>query len=68
MGGLGDLFGGLGEFFGGLAEAGAEGAAEGVAARFAEKAMGGDDDEVYGEVALDRYLTGGPRTLNVNDL
>jgi hypothetical protein len=68
MSDLGDLFGGIGEFFSGLAEAGGERAAEGVAAAFAEKAMGGGDDEVYADVALDRYLTGGPRVLNVNDL
>jgi hypothetical protein len=67
MSDLGDLFGGIGEFFGGLAEAGGERAGEGVVAAFAEKAMGGDDED-YADTVVDRYLTGGPRVLNVNDI
>jgi hypothetical protein len=66
MSDLGDLFGGIGEFFGGLAEAGGERAGEGVVAAFAEKTMGGDDDDA--DTVVDRYLTGGPRVLNVNDI
>jgi hypothetical protein len=65
MSDLGDLFGGIGEFFGGLAEAGAEAGGE----RFVENAVGeaaGNGEPM--DAAVDRYLTGGPRMLNVNDI
>ena len=59
MSGFGDLLGGLAGLFG-------EGAVEGVAYTAAE-AMSDDDD---GEAAVDRtrYLCGGPRLLNINDI
>jgi hypothetical protein len=65
MSDLGDLFGGIGEFFSGLAEAGGEAAAT----SFVEKSidsMGEDGEDA--DAVVDRYLTGGPRMLNVNDL
>jgi hypothetical protein len=61
MGGFGDLLGGL---FGMFGEGAVEGAAE-TAAVFGE----GDGDEP-GADAVDttRYLVGGPRVLNINDI
>ena len=66
MGGFGELFGGLGELFGGFTEAaegGVELAAEG--ALLAAEA-GGEGDDADAEHT--RYLTGAPRTLNINDI
>jgi hypothetical protein len=65
MGGFGELFGALGEIFGGAAEA-AEGGIElaGEAALLA--GQGGGDDVV--DVEHTRYLAGGPRRLNINDI
>ncbi|MEA2721858.1 MAG: hypothetical protein QOJ39_3722 [Candidatus Eremiobacteraeota bacterium] len=60
MGGFGDLFGGLAELFG-------EGAVEGVAHGAAE-AMSGDSGDDRVAEARTRYLCGGPRTLNINDI
>lgn len=66
MSDLGDLFGGIGEFFGGLREA----RGEDVPAYLGER---DDDDDGEGtgndgKTTVDRYLTGAPRVLNVNDL
>ena len=66
MGGFGELFGALGEMFGGAAEAaegGVELAAEAALIAAESGAEGGDD-----EVGSTRYLVGGPRTLNINDI
>ncbi|MDB5069992.1 MAG: hypothetical protein JWM87_1103 [Candidatus Eremiobacteraeota bacterium] len=59
MSGFGDLLGGLAGLFG-------EGAVEG-AAHVAAEALSEDD---AGERAVDatRYLCGGPRLLNINDI
>jgi hypothetical protein len=63
---LGDLFGGIGEFFGGLREARGE-------ERPPYLGDGDEDDDDADEgnavkTTVDRYLTGAPRVLNVNDL
>jgi hypothetical protein len=65
MSDFGDLFGGIGEFISGLTEGGGEVAVGG----FVEKSIDsmGDDGE-DADAAVDRYLTGGPRLLNVNDI
>ena len=65
MSDMGDLFGGIGEFFGGLREARGEGRPAYLGDR--------DDEEQNAEgydatTTVDRYLTGAPRVLNVNDL
>jgi hypothetical protein len=67
MSGLGDLFGAIGEAFGGFREANADGVPGYLAAQNDDDETAAGDD-VYAEVALDRYLTGGPRVLNVNDI
>jgi len=67
MGGFGDLLGGLaGMLFGGAAEGAGESVVE--AGLGALGIRDGDDDApnaVTGEV--DRYLTGAPRVLGIND-
>ena len=67
MSDLGDLFGGIGEFFGGIREAGAKGAVEYFARRDDDDDED-EDDEGRAATVVDRYLTGAPRVLNVNDL
>ena len=59
MGGFGDLLGGLAGLFG-------EGAVEGVVHTAAE-AMS-DDDAGERAVNATRYLCGGPRMLNINEI
>ena len=63
MEGLGDLFGSIGEMLGGIAES--DEAAEGVVAGLA---FGRNGEAPDASSSVDRYLCGGPRTLNVNDL
>jgi len=62
MGGFGDLLGGLADLLGG-------GAAEG-AASFVAEAISGESDEPRDADAAGstRYLTGGPRRLDINDV
>jgi len=67
MSDLGDMFGGIGEFFGGLREARGEERPPYLADRDDD---GDDDDDGEGDevkTTVDRYLTGAPRVLNVND-
>ena len=62
---MGDLFGGLGDVFGEIF--GGEGAAEGamgLAELLAPEGRGRGD---LPSIAYERYLCGGPRTLNIND-
>lgn len=64
MSDLGDLFGGIGEFFGGLREARGE-----EVAAYLGDGDGDENAEGYdATTTVDRYLTGAPRDLNVNDL
>ena len=59
-----ELFGGLGEMFGEIfGEAGAE-AAMGVAELLAPEGRRGGEAAAF---VYERYLCGGPRTLNIND-
>jgi hypothetical protein len=58
--GFGDLLGGLAGLFG-------EGAVEGAAHVAAEAIAGESDDEAVAE-GRTRYLCGGPRLLNINDI
>ncbi|HEY0382981.1 MAG TPA: hypothetical protein VGC72_12360 [Candidatus Elarobacter sp.] len=60
---MSEMFGGL---FGGLAELFGEGVVEGVAHGTAEAMSGESDDD--GPAERTRYLCGGPRTLNINDI
>ncbi|HTD37616.1 MAG TPA: hypothetical protein VK669_08870 [Candidatus Limnocylindrales bacterium] len=62
---LGDLFGGIGEFFGGLREARGEDAPAYLGERDEDDDDDGEGND--GKTAVDRYLTGAPRVLNVND-
>jgi hypothetical protein len=65
MDNFGDLFGGLGDVFGEIF--GGDGAAEG-AMGLAE--LLGPQERGRGEmptIVYERYLCGGPRTLNIND-
>lgn len=66
MDNLGDLFGGLGDALGEIF--GSDGAAEG-AMGLAEllSPEGRGRGEIPTAVVYERYLCGGPRTLNVND-
>ncbi len=66
MGGLGDLFGAIGEAFGGFREANEDGVPGYLAARSDDET--GGDEGYDATAAVDRYLTGGPRVLNLNDL
>ena len=71
MGGFGDLLGGLGEMlFGGAGELGIERAGETVVeGGLAALGIGDARGEGYdATAAVDRYLTGAPRVLNVNDI
>lgn len=63
MGGLGDVFG---ELFGGLFEVAEERATETAAHAFTER--GAETDLDRDPAATTRYLAGGPRQLNINDL
>jgi len=65
MSGFGDLFGGLGELFRGVAQA-AEGGVEFGAEAAAVAGEGGSDGEDASEYT--RYLAGGRRPLNINDI
>ncbi len=66
MDGLGSLFGAIGELFGGVTEFAGENAVEAVGAGMIEAARDDGDDDTG--ATYERYLAGGPRTLNVNDL
>jgi hypothetical protein len=68
MGGLGDLFGAIGEAFGGFREANEDGVPGYLAARSDDDDETGGDEDYDATTAVDRYLTGGPRALNLNDL
>lgn len=66
MGGFGDLLGGLADMLGGFAEAGGERAVESVAEGVLGAGDAGGDDAA--DAGYERYLTGAPRALNVNDI
>jgi|GEM_PF-4692904 len=60
MGGFGDLFGSLGDLIGGIAE--------GVSV-VQEASGGAEGPRAYDpNDAVDRWLTGAPKALNVNDI
>lgn len=63
MDGFGDV---LGELFGGIFEAAGERGTEAVAHAFGERRSETDLDRDPN--ATTRYLAGGPRQLNINDL
>ena len=65
---LGDLFGGIGEFFGGLREARGDDRPPYLRDRDDDNDNDDDDEGNEGKTTVDRYLTGAPRVLNVNDL
>ena len=60
MSGFGDLLGGFAELIGG-------GVVEGAVHTAAEAIAGESDDEAVAE-GRTRYLCGGPRLLNINDI
>jgi hypothetical protein len=67
MDGFGDVLGGLGDLIGGFfdnGDAAAEGAM-GLAELFSPEGRGRGEPIV--PVVYERYLCGGPRTLNIND-
>jgi hypothetical protein len=64
MSGFGDLLSGIGELFSGIAEVAAERGAEAVVEAAVHKTVEASDETA----TFERYLTGGPRALNVNDL
>jgi hypothetical protein len=66
MDGLGDLFGSIGEMLSGLGEGAGEAAADGAVAAMAFGRRDGETPSMTASV--DRYLCGGPRVLNVNDI
>jgi hypothetical protein len=66
MDNFGDLFGGLSDLIGDMIGSGVEEAgAEGVGAMFAAPPDGGGEAEM--PYVYERYLCGGPRSLNIND-
>ena len=67
MSGLGDLFGGIGEAFGGFRDANEDGVPGYLAALSDDDETGGDEG-YDATTTVDRYLTGGTRVLNLNDL
>jgi len=68
MSGLGDLFGAIGEAFGGFREANEDEVPGYLAAQSDDDETGGGDEGYEATTAVDRYLTGGTRVLNLNDL
>jgi hypothetical protein len=66
MDNFGDLFGGLGDIIGGIfGNAEATDGAMGLAELFSPDERGGG--EAPEQIVYERYLCGGPRTLNIND-
>ncbi|HEY0394376.1 MAG TPA: hypothetical protein VGD01_07750 [Candidatus Elarobacter sp.] len=61
---FGELFKGIGELFSGIAETTGEGAAHLAVEAAVDQAYEGSD----ASATVGRYLTGGPRMLNINDL
>jgi hypothetical protein len=61
---FGELFKGIGELFSGIAEASGEGAAHLAVEAAVDKAYEGSGESA----TAGRYLTGGPRMLNINDI
>ena len=68
MGGFGDLFGALGDLFGGVTAGAGEKGFEAAASVAGALNGDDDDDEAGADATYERYLAGGPRPLNVNDL
>jgi hypothetical protein len=61
---FGELFKGVGELFAGLSEV----AGEREGAEIAAEALAGDGEDGPAAGTVDRYLAGGPRPLNLNDI
>lgn len=71
MGGFGDLFGSLGDLIGGLTESAGEGEVAGAALEafgIGRREARGPSEGYDATTAVDRYLCGGPRILNINDV
>ncbi|MBV8750432.1 MAG: hypothetical protein JO103_12055 [Candidatus Eremiobacteraeota bacterium] len=68
MGGFGDLLGGLGDLFGGDGGDASDAVENlldgGLAMLFGDR----DEEHRSATETVDRYLTGAPRALNINDL
>jgi hypothetical protein len=64
MSGFGDLLSGIGELFSGIAEVAGERGAELAVEAAVDKSVEASDQTA----TFERYLTGGPRALNVNDI